>query len=99
MLEQHPTLAKLGHDPLRVLPTGTRHALIVGDAAGLYDARVALFSLFDGADLLGEFGSREEAERALDAALATNPSAAAELAILEFDENGERVGEPIRRAA
>lgn len=56
-------------------------------------------SLFSGADLIGEFGTREEAERALDEAVAADPSAADELAVIEFDENGERVGEPITRAA
>jgi hypothetical protein len=58
-----------------------------------------MFSLFSGADLLGEFDTREEAEPALDEAVAADPSAADELAVIEFDENGERVGEPITRAA
>lgn len=58
-----------------------------------------MFSLFSGADLLGEFDKHEEAERALDEAIAADPSAADELAFIEFDENGERVGEPITRAA
>lgn len=60
---------------------------------------MAVFSLFSGADLIGEFDSRAQAERALDDALVADPSAAAELAIFEFDENGERVGAPIRHAA
>jgi hypothetical protein len=60
---------------------------------------MTVFSLFFGADLVGEFDAREEAERALDDAVAADPSAADELAVIEFDENGERVGEPITRAA
>ena len=60
---------------------------------------MTVFSLFSGADLIGEFDSQEEAERALDEAIAAAPSAADELAVFEFDENGERVGEPITRAA
>ena len=60
---------------------------------------MTVFSLFSGTDLVGEFGAREEAERALDEAVAADPSAADELAVIEFDENGERVGEPITRAA
>jgi hypothetical protein len=62
-------------------------------------SRVTVFSLFSGADLVGEFDTHEEAERALDEAVAADPSAAGELAVIEFDENGERVGEPITRAA
>ncbi|MGH3114598.1 MAG: hypothetical protein ACRDOP_14145 [Gaiellaceae bacterium] len=58
-----------------------------------------VFSLFSGADLVGEFDTREEAERALDEAVAADPSAADELAVIEFGENGDRVGEPITRAA
>ena len=60
---------------------------------------MTVFSLFSGADVVGEFDTREEAERALDQAVAADPSAADELAVIEFDENGERVGEPITRAA
>ncbi len=60
---------------------------------------MTVFSLFSGADLVGEFDSRAEAERALDKAVAADPPAADELAVIEFDENGERVGEPITRAA
>jgi hypothetical protein len=60
---------------------------------------MTVFSLFSGADLVGEFDSRAEAERALDEAVAADPSAVDELAVIEFDENGERVGEPITRAA
>lgn len=60
---------------------------------------MTMFSLFSGADLVGEFDTREQAERALDEAVAVDPSAADELAVIEFDENGERVGEPITRAA
>jgi hypothetical protein len=60
---------------------------------------MTVFSLFSGADLVGEFDSRVEAERALDEAVAADPSAVDELAVIEFDENGERVGEPITRAA
>jgi len=60
---------------------------------------MTVFSLFSGADLVGEFDAREEAERALDEAVAADPSAADELAVIEFDENGERVGDPITRAA
>jgi hypothetical protein len=60
---------------------------------------MTVFSLFSGADLVGEFDTQEEAERALDEAIAANPSAADDLAVIEFDENGERVGDPITRAA
>jgi len=60
---------------------------------------VTIFALFSGADLIGEFDTRKQAERALDEAVAAEPSAAEELAVFEFDENGERVGEPITRAA
>lgn len=60
---------------------------------------MTVFSLFSGADLVGEFDTRAEAERALDEAIAADPAAADELAVIEFDENGERVGEPITRAA
>ncbi len=60
---------------------------------------MTVFSLFAGADLVGEFDTREEAERALDEAVVADPSAADELAVIEFDGNGERVGEPITRAA
>jgi hypothetical protein len=62
-------------------------------------SRMTVFSLFSGADLVGEFDTRAEAERALDEAIAADPAAADELAVIEFDENGERVGEPITRAA
>jgi hypothetical protein len=64
-----------------------------------YHAFMTLFSLFFGADLVGEFDTREEAERALDELLNATPSAAGELAVFEFDENGKRIGEPITRAA
>ncbi|MDQ3865661.1 MAG: hypothetical protein M3304_02345 [Actinomycetota bacterium] len=60
---------------------------------------MAAFSLFAGADLVGEVDIREEAERALDEAVEADPSAAGELAVIEFDESGECVGEPITRAA
>lgn len=60
---------------------------------------MTFFSLFAGADLIGEFDTREEAERALDELVAAEPSAVDEFALFEFDENGERVGEPITRAA
>jgi hypothetical protein len=60
---------------------------------------MTFFSLFAGADLIGEFDTREEAERALDELVAAEPSAADEFALFEFDENGKRVGEPITRAA
>jgi hypothetical protein len=60
---------------------------------------MTVFSLFSGADLVGEFDMREEAERALDEAVAADSGAAEELAVIEFDENGERVGKPITRAA
>lgn len=62
-------------------------------------SRVTVFSLFSGADLVGEFDMREEAERALDESVAADPAGADELAVIEFDENGKRVGEPITRAA
>jgi hypothetical protein len=60
---------------------------------------MTFLSLFSGADLLGEFETIAAAERALDEAVAPDPSTADELAVIEFDENGERVGEPITRAA
>ncbi len=60
---------------------------------------MTVFSLFSGADLVGEFDTLGQAERALDEAVAADPAAADELAVIEFDENGERVGEPISRAA
>jgi hypothetical protein len=60
---------------------------------------MTVFSLFSGADLVGEFETLAEAEQALDEAVAADPSTADELAVIEFDENGERVGEPITRAA
>jgi hypothetical protein len=60
---------------------------------------LSAFSLFSGAELIAEFDSRQEAERALDEAISADPSAADELAVFEFDHNGERVGEPITRAA
>jgi hypothetical protein len=48
--------------------------------------------------LIGELDTLAEAERALDEAVAADRSAADELAVIGFDENGERVGEPITRA-
>lgn len=60
---------------------------------------VTFFSLFACADLIGEFDTREHAERALDELVAAEPWAADEFAVFEFDENGERVGEPITRVA
>ena len=60
---------------------------------------MTLFSLFAGSDLIGEFDTRHDAEHALDDAIEADPSAADELAVFELDENGERVGEPITRAA
>lgn len=60
---------------------------------------MTVFSLFSGGDLVAEFDTREEAERALDDAVGSDSAAANELAVIEFDENGERVGEPITRAA
>ncbi len=62
-------------------------------------SRMTVFSLFSGADLVGEFDTREEAERVLDESVAADPAAADELAIIKFDENGKRVGDPITRAA
>lgn len=64
-----------------------------------YDEGVTLFVLFSGADVIGEFDTRDEAESALDEAVAAEPSAADELAVFELDQNGERVGKPITRAA
>lgn len=58
-----------------------------------------MFSLFSGSDLVAEFDTREAAERALDDAVTADSSAADELAVIEFAENGERVGEPITRFA
>jgi hypothetical protein len=60
---------------------------------------MSLFSLFAGADLIGEFDARDDAERALDELVAAEPSSAEEFAVVEFDANGKRVGEPITRAA
>ena len=60
---------------------------------------MSFFSLFAGADVIGEFETREEAERALDDLIAAEPSAGDEFAVFEFDENGKRVGDPITRAA
>jgi len=60
---------------------------------------MSYFSLFAGADLVGEFEVREDAERALDQLILAEPSAAEEFAVFEFDETGKRVGEPITRAA
>lgn len=57
------------------------------------------FSLFAGADLVGEFETRAEAERALDDLVAAEPSAAEEFAVFECDDNGKLVGEAITRAA
>ena len=62
-------------------------------------SRMTVFSLFSGADVISEFDTLAEAERALDEAVAADPSTAAELAVIEFDEHGERVGKPITRAA
>ena len=50
-------------------------------------------------DALGEFDSLAEAEAALDRVLAGDPAAAADLAIVVFDEAGEQQGEPITHAA
>jgi hypothetical protein len=60
---------------------------------------MTFFTLFAGADLIGEFETREDAERALDELIAAEPSAADEFAVFELDENGKRVGEAITRAA
>jgi hypothetical protein len=60
---------------------------------------MSYFSLFAGADLIGEFETREDAERALDEVVLAEPSAAGEFAVFEFDETGKRVGVPITRAA
>jgi len=60
---------------------------------------MTLFSLFAGSDLIGEFDNRQDAERALDEAIEADPSATDELAVFELDENGDRVGAPITRAA
>lgn len=46
------------------------------------------FSLFTGADLIGEFDTRQEAERAFDEAIASDSAAADELAVFEFDDRG-----------
>jgi hypothetical protein len=60
---------------------------------------MAYWTLFAGVDLFGEFDTRQDAEQALDDAIEADPSAADELVVFELDENGERVGEPITRAA
>ena len=56
---------------------------------------VVTFSLFIGADLAGEFDSRDEALRALRRLAETDPAAAGELAVVERDAAGEPLGEPI----
>jgi len=60
---------------------------------------VAPYAFFVGADLMGEFDTREEAERALDVMAQAEPSAAEEFAVFELDESGWLVGEPITRTA
>ncbi len=60
---------------------------------------MASYAFFIGADLMGEFDTREEAERALDAMVQAEPSAAEEFAVFELDESGKFVGEPLRRTA
>ncbi len=60
---------------------------------------VASYAFFVGADLMGEFDTREEAERALDVMAQAEPSAAEEFAVFELDESGWLVGEPITRTA
>jgi hypothetical protein len=60
---------------------------------------VTFFSLFAGADLVGELDTRVEAEQALDELVTAEPSAAEEFSAFECDENGEIVGEPITRGA
>ncbi len=48
------------------------------------------------ADILRTFGSKEDAISALESVAATDPAAASELAILEFDEQtGRPIGDPI----
>ena len=76
----------------------SRSPTLSGDATVAYDEVVTVFALFHGSDLVGEFDTRDEAERALDEAVAADGSAAGELAVFEFAESGERVGEPITRA-
>lgn len=51
---------------------------------------MSLFSLFSGADLIGEFDTRGEAEQALDETIAADPSTTNDLAVVEYDESGER---------
>lgn len=60
---------------------------------------MASYAIFVGADLMGEFDTREEAERALDVMIQAEPSAEDEFAVFELDESGRFVGEPITRAA
>ncbi len=55
-------------------------------------------SLFVRADLVGEFRTRADAERALGEAVAADHPGADELAVIEFGENGERVSESMRGA-
>jgi len=56
----------------------------------------ALISL-DHADLVGEFGSEQEALAALDRVIAGDATAAAELGVVAFDDEGIPIGEPITR--
>jgi hypothetical protein len=58
---------------------------------------VRTFPLFAGADLVGEFDTRDDAGRALDELTSGEPATADGLAIFEFEENGQQVGEPITR--
>ncbi len=44
---------------------------------------------------LGEFRSRAAAVRALEELIAGDPSAADECGVVEIDEDGRRIGEPI----
>jgi hypothetical protein len=60
---------------------------------------MACLALFAGAELIGEFKSRADGERARDELVAAEPSAADELALFELHESGDRVGEPITRAS
>lgn len=58
------------------------------------------FALFtDRGDWLGDHDTLDEAIKALDEMIADDPSAAAEVAIFPFDDQGGRVGEPITRTA
>lgn len=63
-------------------------------------SRDMFWALFDDdGNWYGEFRSEAEALAALDKMIDSDPSAADETFVLAFDDEGERVGEPIMRVA